>query len=412
MKKVSIILFSIALFLAACGNNKKSGKGTASPMVTPSEPVTESTTKPVINVYVENSGSMNGYVKGVTEFEQAVYNYLTDIKISGISDSLNLFYINSEVIPQGSDIEDFILKLEPQSFQKKGGDLGTSDIANVLKSVLSETQENEIAILVTDGIFSPGKGKSASQYLINQQIGIKNSMAEYLKLYPNTAVILYKLSSQFDGFYYNHEDSKTYIKSQRPYFIWLIGPVEHLDNLRTTVPDSKFKGSGVQNSFSIIMGDKETNYAVKMGSGKFKLDKKSPKNTIKKLKKDTRGKKNSARFSVNVDLSGLLLDESYINDNANYDLSSKDFNFSISEAVSNSFGYTHQLNFSSQNVHKGEVSVKLKNQIPQWVEQVNDDDGSRPLMGKTYGLKYQIHGIYEAYTFYNDFYTEIKIYIN
>jgi hypothetical protein len=206
MKKALIILFSIALFLTACGNNKKSGKGIASANNTYVRNVIEALNKPVVNVYIENSGSMNGYVKGVTEFEQAVYNYLTDIKISGISDSLNLFYINSEVIPQGSDIEDFILKLEPQSFQKKGGDLGTSDIANVLKSVLSETQENEITILVTDGIFSPGKGKDASQYLVNQQIGIKNSMAEYLKLYPNTAVILYKLSSQFSGYYYNKED--------------------------------------------------------------------------------------------------------------------------------------------------------------------------------------------------------------
>lgn len=38
----------------------------------------------VYNIYVENSGSMDGYVKGKTEFEQAVYSYLSDIKISDI----------------------------------------------------------------------------------------------------------------------------------------------------------------------------------------------------------------------------------------------------------------------------------------------------------------------------------------
>jgi hypothetical protein len=160
------------------------------------------------------------------------------------------------------------------------------------------------------------------------------------------------------------------------------------------------------------MGDKETNYAVKMGSGKFDLDKKSPKNTIKNLKKDTRGKQNSARFSVNADLSGFLLDENYLKDKSNYEISSKDFDITISEAVPSSFGYTHQLNLSSENVHKGVVSIKLKSQIPQWVEEVNDDDGSIPVEEKTYGLKYQIHGIYEAYTFDNNFYTEIKININ
>lgn len=40
-----------------------------------------SATKCVYNIYVENSGSMDGYVKGVTEFEQSVYSYLSDIKI-------------------------------------------------------------------------------------------------------------------------------------------------------------------------------------------------------------------------------------------------------------------------------------------------------------------------------------------
>ena len=38
-------------------------------------------TKCVYNIYIENSGSMDGYVKGKTEFEQAVYSYLSDIKI-------------------------------------------------------------------------------------------------------------------------------------------------------------------------------------------------------------------------------------------------------------------------------------------------------------------------------------------
>ena len=47
----------------------------------PIKPVGKKVIKPqAVNVYIENSGSMDGYVKGVTEFEQAVYNYLTDIK--------------------------------------------------------------------------------------------------------------------------------------------------------------------------------------------------------------------------------------------------------------------------------------------------------------------------------------------
>jgi len=400
--------FVVILLLTTCGNsgNKTNGK------IILKVPVKVVAIKPTVNVYIENSGSMDGYVKGVTEFEQAIYNYLTDIKISQFSDSLNLFYINSEIIPQGSDISDFIEKLEPTNFKIKGGSRGTTDISNLLKSVLTETSSNEIAILVTDGIFSPGLGKDAEQYLVNQQIGIKSNMANYLKRYPNSAVVIYQLLSKFDGWYYNREDSKIKIKEQRPYYIWIIGETDLLNELIRKVPESKFKGSGVQNVFSITGGPKKVDYAIKRGSGNFVLDKKEPKTTIENLKKDTKGKQNAVRFSVNANLSGFLLSDDYLMDVSNYELNNKDFALAIGKAASNNLGYTHQLNLQSGNVHKGIVSVKLKTRIPEWVEEINDSIGMVPVKGKTYGIKYQIHGIYEAFTITNNYYTEIKIKIN
>ena len=43
-----------------------------------------------INVYLENSASMDAYVRGFTEFETAIYNLLGDFKISKICDSLKI----------------------------------------------------------------------------------------------------------------------------------------------------------------------------------------------------------------------------------------------------------------------------------------------------------------------------------
>ncbi len=402
----AVYVFAVIILFTSCGN---SGKKT-NEKITPKESIKVETIKPTVNVYIENSGSMDGYVKGVTEFEQAIYNYLTDIKISQFADSLNLFYINSDIIPQGSDISDFIEKLEPTTFKIKGGNRGTTDISNLIKSVLNETKPYEIAILITDGIFSPGKGRDAEQYLVNQQIGIKSNMANYLKRYPESAVIIYQLSSQFNGLYYNREDSKSLINEKRPYYIWIIGETNLINDLIHKVPENKFKGSGVQNVFSIIGGlPKTVDYAVKMGSGNFDLDKKETKTTIEKLKKESKGKQNTAKFSVDANLSGFLLSDSYICDASNYDWNIKDYNLKISKSVPNKFGYTHQLNFESESVHKGVLSVKLKTQIPQWVEDINDDDGYKPVSGKTYGIKYQIYGVYEAFTISYNYYTEIKI---
>ncbi|MDR3093329.1 MAG: hypothetical protein LBU62_01635, partial [Bacteroidales bacterium] len=128
------ILFAItAMLLSACGNGNPKPKDPLKDTPTVKETLETPSVKPVVNVYIENSGSMDGYVKGVTEFENAVYNYLSDIMISGVSDSLNLFYINSEIIKYGSDIADFIEKLEPTTFKARGGNRGTSDIANVME---------------------------------------------------------------------------------------------------------------------------------------------------------------------------------------------------------------------------------------------------------------------------------------
>ena len=410
MKKYLIVLFSALLFLSACGNGRKRRNNdppTESPVNTT---IKEPEIKPIINVYIENSGSMDGYVQGgVTEFEDAIHNYLVDMKLSKITDSLNLFYINSEIIPQGSDVSAFIKDLTPASFKAKGGNRGSTDIADVFKSVLSETDQNGISIMVTDGIFSPGSGVAADPYLDLQQTEIKNTMGEYLELYPNTALLIYQLSSQFNGIFYNREDYKIPINTQRPYYIWVIGDVKHINNLRSKVPDSKFKGGGVKNLFSITNGNKNIDYAVKIGSGKFNLDKKSPKNTIRKLKKDSRGRTNKVRFSVNANLSGFLLDEAYLLDVSNYKPNNNNYELTINKASSNSHGYTHSIDLSSDNVHKGRVSIKLKSNIPQWVEDINDDDGSDHVEGKTYGIKHQVHGIYEAFTFTDNYYTEIII---
>lgn len=371
--------------------------------------VVVSSVKPTVNVYIENSGSMDGYVKGVTEFESAVYNYLSDIKISGITDTLNLYYINSEIISyaQSADadvIQDFISKLEPNEFKKRGGNRGTSDIADVIKSILKETREGVISIMVTDGIFSPGKGKDAEAYLVNQEIGIKTSMAEHLNKYPKSAVILYQLSSKFDGTYYNKVDAKIPLNNvQRPFYIWVFGQASDLATLREAVPESKFNGSGIKKMFSIVAGNQKVDYAIRAKSGNFRVSKNNPKTEINRLKADRDGK---VRFSINANFNDLLLDEAYITNPENYELQIYD----IKVTPKTDSKYTHTLSLTTDNRKQknGEVNIKLLMTEPDWND-VNDSDGSEAVAGKTYGIKYQVSGIYKAFANKADYYTEINI---
>lgn len=418
MKRIYIIsgialVCLIILFIFLGNNSENKGRRRTTSANQNNKNTQQQQIKPrTINVYIENSGSMDGYVKGVSEFEQAVYNYLSDIKIAETADSLNLFYINSKIIPQGSVTEntdvlrDFIEKLEPATFKVKGGNRGTSDISDVLKTVMQDTKKNTISILVTDGIFSPGKGKDADQYLVNQQIGIKNSVSAFLGKEKDAAFIVYQLSSQFDGIYYNKVDAKIPLKGQRPFYIWVIGNANNLSILRKAIPDNKFNGSGVKNIFSIATGNRTVKYAINPSIGKFSKSRTNTNTTIEDLKKDSRTGK--ANFAINVDFSGLLLDDTYLMDANNYENNSK-YKLEVKKSSAKSGGYSHILYLSADKVTKGTVSVKLKMSLPAWVESLNDIDGTTPLAEKTYGIKYQIGGVFEAFTFNNKYFTEIKV---
>ena len=369
--------------------------------------------KPTINVYIENSASMYGYVgNNKTDFKASIYNYLSEIKISDITDSLNLYYINSKIIPHSPDISDFVEKLNPTTFKQKGGNLGTTDISNLILAILKETQSSAISILISDFIFSPGKGKDAEEYLINQQIGIKTNIAEALKI-RNIGVIVYQLSSEFNGTYYNREDNPTEIDNRRPFYIWIIGDVKYITDLHQRIPTTKFKGSGVENIFTIIRGGQVVDYAIRPGTGRVRLDKLNPKTKIVKAKKDHSGK---LTFAVNIDFSKLLLNDEYLKNKNNYTLNDMDYQLQITNSPASVHNYTQSLNLTGDKVKPSNLSIKLKMFVPKWVELMNDNEGldinANEAMGKTYGIKYLINGVYEAFTHQNDFYTEVKININ
>jgi hypothetical protein len=372
--------------------------------------------KPVVNVYIENSGSMDGYIRGGTEFKDAVFGYLSDIKVSDIVDTINLCYVNEIITKQVSVVDansdilmSFAQKLNPSNFKNGGGNFSTSDISDVIKSVLSKTTDKSVTILVTDGIFSPGKQR-ADNYFSIQQSGIKVSMAQHLKKYLTTAVIVYQLQSKFNGTYFNNVDAKIPINENRPFYIWVIGDVEQLCNIRKNIEDDKLKersAGQILNIFTAMNGNQAIRFAVKPGSGKFESSRKNPKTDIKNLKKDSRAGK--VKFAVNVDFSQLLLDESYLTNPANYENSSK---YALEIKPSTTKGYTHTLFFTSDKVTKETVSIKLKANLPKWIETSNDDSGVSAVKNKTYGIKYQLGGVYDAFTFTNKYYTEIKININ
>lgn len=369
---------------------------------------------PVVNVYIENSGSMDGYVKGQTEFEQIVYNYLVNLKLAKITSNLNLFYINSRLLPQQDDVQDFIEKLEPSSFKAKGGNRGTSDISNIIGMIMEEMNDSTVSIFISDCIFSPGRGKDAGEYLNNQKIGIKNVVGQYFNDHPKLAVMGYRCLSSFDGYYYDKNDTGRPYKGKRPFYVWLFGTQGALNRIQIEMQKNRYQLDGVQNDFMVFAGGTtmpDSCYAVKRGSGKFDLKKSDPKHSIENLKADKNGK---VRFSVEVNYAPFILSDSYLCDTSMYVLNDPKYRVVAVERIKEYKKYSHVIHIEADRVHPSNLEIKLCTGKPVWPEYYNDDEGTAISVSnadKTFGIKYMADGITEA-IIRKDYYTRMTININ
>lgn len=103
-----------------------------------------------MNVFIENSGSMDGYMCNGSELKDAVYSYIS--KLNRNTDTTKLFFINSDIIPYKKELRGFIKDLTPQSFREAGGNRANSDIGEMLKNVLESVSDTTVSIFVSDCI--------------------------------------------------------------------------------------------------------------------------------------------------------------------------------------------------------------------------------------------------------------------
>lgn len=415
MKRL-ILSATCALFLAGCGGPP------AGPNQNVGQPVQKSETQlpaPTIKVFVENSGSMYGYVKGATDFENAVYSYLSDLQHANLgvkADSLSsknvlqLNYINSQVLKQQPDLKAFIKALEPQDFKMKGGNLGTSDMSNIIDMIISQNGNNDVSILVSDCIFSPGRQyqakDNADEYIVAQQIGIKSHIVEKLAKNPDFSIVVMRLTSQFNGIYYNKFDERQQINNERPFYMWLMGDRAYLKTILDEVALTQIKGKGVQNLFMISKPVSAVPYNISLpqpGNGKYEIAK-SEQNAITNAKTDGKGGNSRFQVGISVDFSNILLPDEYLMNPDNYVVSNKAYGVEITKYSGPNQGrYTHtiKLNLLQPVLSKGTVKISLKNTLPQWINDYTDESGldihSVGAMEKTYGLKYLLGGVYDAY---------------
>ena len=346
-----------------------------------------------IDVYIENSGSMYGYVNGKTDFKDDIYEYLSDLNSSDLCKNLNCYYINNEIIRKDGTLYDFIKNLTPLSFKNSGGSGATTDIAKVISDVLeNHGEDNSVSILISDFIFSPGKQNITS--IPNPSITIKSSFARYLKSHPEGGIVFYRMNSNFFGNYYDYKDRPTPINQDRPYYMLIIGSKSILRLLTELLP---MKSSS--DHYELFSGEQKVSYAIQPQKciGKFDISA-TPETVTGEAKVD---KLNPKLFSVaiGVDYSKMLLSDEYLASADNYKISNPQYNIRIQKNETGKYTHTIFLDLSGPIISKGEITVELLRRNCNWADVYNEDDDSQSVSTEgTYGLRYLVNnGIFEAF---------------
>lgn len=373
------------------------------------------TPKPQFNFYIENSLSMDGYVKGNTDFESAITRLLVLTKDYASQQNLHINFINSKIYPSKEvDITNFSEKLEPQSivYNVGGRDRGVSDLNKVFKMILDSTGKGRIGVLISDCIYSLGKtGDTEGRLNIQKNLTMDAFLSKLRQ--TDISTVCLKLNSGFNGTYFDLNNKPTKIADiNRPYYIWLMGSRKELEDFYNRIPLGSLEG--YRSNFVMSYSDdsespfytvlKETNI-----KGSFTPDR-SNKEYVHSLT-DVRYDKGTLQFTLAVDLSKLPVDSSYLLDIRNYKLTDG-FTIAALEKLNRDkisrrdrvtieqTTATHLLTITtSQTYSLRDLTIELKKQIPAWVKGTNclDDTDVNSTPDKTFGLLKLLEGVYDAY---------------
>jgi hypothetical protein len=234
MKKIVFPIFFglvvILLFPYGCQsrssriNETSSNKNVQVDLPTQKNPIPEKSDSQIKKAifYIENSGSIKGYVEGGTQYVNVLTNIANhpDFVKENIE---SIFYLTSGV---SSPIKVLNLRenLVPANFNQT-----RSNLNQLFKTTLDSARGDRIAILISDGIYDMCPNPTPLSTLKTLGHELRSIFINKLTN-SNFQTILVKLQSNFNGSYYPGCCCSTFnINQKRPYYLWIFGETERLE---------------------------------------------------------------------------------------------------------------------------------------------------------------------------------------
>ncbi|NVK75108.1 MAG: hypothetical protein HWE24_16685 [Oceanospirillaceae bacterium] len=417
-----VVIASIVFGLSDSVERDRTINKESSPIEKTDTTVNQSVSQPHndIHFFLENSGSIDGYLNPNSDFISCINRLIRDAELG--DHSISTYYINSGVYESNKSSSEYLRTLTVSGVSSYGNRM-TSDINSMFQEAIQRCKEGGVSILVSDGIYSlnlNGRDQSPEQLLdaLNREkLVTRNSIVSAAEAFDLMTVVV-KMESEFEGKYYRCNNANQRIDQIRPYYIWFFGNPSAIEQVVEDLSVEQLPGFVNQVKF-IRSKNRTARYSI-LTRGDSKIgDFRSARGSaddVHEVFEAERAERGANRglfgFSVAVDLSDIQLPNSYLSSTSHYQISSgyemKNI-YEVSDADewrsvnSLDFEPTHIIEIQTSGRFLGDVSINLYNEVPGWIQESGNSDDTRSIdETTTFGFATLMEGITEGYEKLNE----------
>ncbi len=401
------------LWLVGCSGGTKKNKDS------PNESVSQKAGRPVninqVNLFLETSASMKGYLTGDTEFKSTVARLISQLEKAEAKSTITnsqYFLIPQDTAAKAVGDASQLLNLLKKNQLAVGKN---SLIVDIFRMLSNRNQPGTINIFISDCILSDFDIRNKS--IIQEEVALVfNQFAS-----SRTATSIYAFTSQFNGNYYPYPKGiQAYEGVNRPYYVWIFGKSREVDALNKALKEEGFKPEEELHlgfDFNDHPEYRMMNYTGKQGEYILSADN-------QRIEEAKLYKGDVIEITVGIDLSAFpdkLMHKSYLNPRTmvfrgknvdgrvvavsplnNAQLMQKDMNL----AEKNNLTHFVTVELTSLKAKEASFDLVLPKKDLPWYEDwsVDDDSQVKENEGKTFALSYLIGGVKEAYQDNSDYF--------
>ena len=386
--------------------------------------------------FLERSGSMTPFDATTTtgDFKSAITSFLNSIPDGKAGSENLLFIVNDAVYPFDKSYKEFIQSKNIFADTKNVGDPRYTDFTCIFDSILAKTGKNEVAVLVSDLIYStPNMAQVNCTKILNEAKSLTRSV---FKGKTSKDVLIVKMLGDYDGPYYtyNSPNKGQDYKGTRPYYFVVVAApdvMQRLFNDKKYLECMAFDDRQGYEDLYCFSNEKKVDYSVLLSNkrNEGRVGAVRGQNLIHEVENIEADRNGTVTMTVAADLSGIIVPEKALLNPKNYEITSlSGFKIKNIEKIKDNERdeklraipkATHFIMLTTQKKIAYEtLKLRFKNELPAWVEKTNSDDDtnlySTGFSKTTYAFKYMMDGIHEAYygTVEDPSYFQIELKIN